>query len=159
MGYDNETIAFSSVVAVQSGWWRLCKMAFWGLPSSQHLPIKGGGGRRATGLLKMGLRGRGRGGGLGGQQAVRARRSLGSRLLGGGPRIGGVQARAAFINLRVQLSRALEVNTVEHLKRNHTQRCLTTSPPVGQSQSTLPAWYNQQTNIYTVLFFYEPAGY
>lgn len=71
-------------------------------------------------LLMMGLWGRWWGGrGLGGQQAVRAWRSLGSWLLGGRPRIG--RARTAFIDLCVKLGRTLKVNTVEHLQRDHSQ--------------------------------------
>ena len=35
-------------------------------------------------------------------------------------RIRGVEARAAFVDLRVQLGRALEVNAVEHLQRDQT---------------------------------------
>lgn len=66
--------------------------------------------------LVVGLRGRRRGGrGRGGQQAVRARGALRSRLLGGVAWVGGVQARTAFCHLRFQLGRTLKVDAVEHL--------------------------------------------
>lgn len=153
MGYDNE-IAFSSVVAVQSGWWRLCKN---GILRSSFLSTPFSKGAR--GLLMMGLRGRwwwgGGLGGLGGQQAVCAWRSLGSRLLGGGPRIRGVQARAAFINLCVQLGRTLEVNTVEHLKRDQTGE-ITTTCNSGHFIKWLTTSHHKWRYYYSSV---NPAGY